>query len=138
MFEITRGSIDPRALEAAVSSEAHGGVVTFLGLVRERAGDGRAVTGLSYEVYDDMAVAEFKKIAAESRERFGEVTLAIVHRAGDLDVGEIAVAVVAAAAHRGAAFDACEYTIDELKKRAPIWKKERYVDGEAAWIRNAS
>jgi molybdopterin synthase catalytic subunit len=136
MFEVTRRSIDPRALELAVSSEARGGLVTFLGVVRERAGDGRAVTGLSYEAYDEMAVAEFEGIAAEARERFGDVGLAIVHRVGDLQVGEIAVAVVASSPHRGAAFDACEYAIDELKRRAPIWKREHYVDGNVAWIHN--
>ena len=134
MFEITQFPIDPRALESAVASDAHGGVVTFLGIVRKRADDGRAVSGLSYEAHDEMAVSEFKRIADEAREHFGDVDLAIVHRVGDLQIGDIAVAVVAASAHRAAAFDACEYAIDELKKRAPVWKKEQYLDGEAAWI----
>jgi sulfur-carrier protein adenylyltransferase/sulfurtransferase len=136
VFAITRDAIDPRTLEAALQRDAHGGVVTFLGIVRERASDGRDVNGLSYEAYEEMAIAEFERIAEEARERFGEVELAIVHRIGDLRIGEIAVAVTAASAHRGVAFDACEYTIDELKRRAPIWKKEHYVDGDAAWIRN--
>jgi molybdopterin synthase catalytic subunit len=129
MFAITRDAIDPRAVEASVHGDAQGGVVTFLGIVRERASDGREVSGLSYEAYDEMAVAEFERLAKEVRDRYGEVELAIVHRVGELRVGEIA--------HRAAAFDACEYAIDELKQRAPIWKKEHYVEGDAAWIRAA-
>lgn len=135
MFAITRDVIDPRAVEASVLGSAQGGVVTFLGIVREHASDGREVSGLSYEAYDEMATAEFRRLAEEVRARYGAVELAIVHRVGELHVGEIAVVVVAAAAHRGAAFDACEYAIDELKQRAPIWKKEHYLEGDAAWIR---
>jgi sulfur-carrier protein adenylyltransferase/sulfurtransferase len=134
MFAITRNAIDPRAVEASVLGETQGGVVTFLGIVRERDSNGREVSGLSYEAYDEMAVAEFERLAKEVRERYGAVELAIVHRVGELRVGDIAVAVVAASAHRAAAFDACEYAIDELKQRAPIWKKEHYVEGDAAWI----
>jgi sulfur-carrier protein adenylyltransferase/sulfurtransferase len=134
MFAITRNAIDPRAVEASVLGETQGGVVTFLGIVRERDSNGREVSGLSYEAYDEMAVAEFERLAKEVRERYGAVELAIVHRVGELRVRDIAVAVVAASAHRAAAFDACEYAIDELKQRAPIWKKEHYVEGDAAWI----
>ncbi len=133
---ITQETIDPRALESVVSARARGGVVTFLGIVRERADDGRAVRGLSYEAHEEMAVAEFKLIAAEARSKFGNVSLAIVHRVGDLRIGEIAVAVVASSVHRAGAFDACEYAIDELKKRAPVWKKEHYLHGNATWIQN--
>jgi molybdopterin synthase catalytic subunit len=137
VFAIVREPIEPAALEAAVRGPAYGGVASFLGVVRERADDGRAVDGLEYEAYDAMAVAEFEAIASEARSRFGDVTLAIVHRTGRLAIGEIAVAVVAASVHRAAAFDACEYAIDEVKSRAPIWKKERYVDGEERWKSNA-
>jgi molybdopterin synthase catalytic subunit len=136
VFAITREAIDPRVVEATVQRDANGGVVTFLGVVRERASDGREVNGLSYEAYDEMAIAVFARIAEEARERFGEVELAIAHRVGDLRIGEISVAVTAASVHRGVAFDACEYAIDELKRRAPIWKKEHYIDGEEAWARN--
>ena len=78
-----------------------------------------------------MALREFEIIASEARERFGDVRMAIVHRVGEVRVGEISVAVLASAAHRGAAFDACRYAIDEVKSRAPIWKRERYADGSA-------
>jgi molybdopterin synthase catalytic subunit len=83
-----------------------------------------------------MATAEFERIAGRARERFGEVRMAIVHRVGDLAVGDIAVAIVAAAAHRGTAFDACRYAIDEVKRDAPIWKRERYADGSDEWKAN--
>lgn len=128
---IVRGPVDVRELSEA-GDERHGGVVRFLGIVRDSS-EGRAVTGLSYEAYDAMALRVFDMIAAEARERFGEVRLTIVHATGELKVGDVAVAVVAAAPHRAAAFDACRYAIDELKQRAPIWKQERYADGETRW-----
>ncbi|HLI96944.1 MAG TPA: molybdenum cofactor biosynthesis protein MoaE [Candidatus Baltobacteraceae bacterium] len=137
MFEIISAPIDLAALAHAVRSDACGGVVTFCGIVRERSDDGRLVTGLSYEAHEAMAVAEFERIASEARKRFGAHEIAIAHRVGDLTIGEVAVAVVVASAHRGAAFDACEYVIDELKRRAPIWKKEHYADGgDSVWKQN--
>ena len=136
MLTISRDVIDPVALENRRSGD--GGVVTFLGVVRDRADDGRPVVGLSYEAFEPMAIAEFEKIAAEARDRFGDLRIAIVHRIGELSVGDIAVAVVAAAPHRDAAFEACRYCIDELKRRAPIWKKERYADGHEHWKANAA
>jgi molybdopterin synthase catalytic subunit len=135
VFAIVREPIDPRTLEDAIRP-GDGGAVKFLGIVRGRADDGRAVHGLSYEAFEPLATAEFERIAGEARERFGDVALAIVHRIGEVGVGEISVAVVASAVHRGAAFDACRYAIDELKRRAPIWKKERYADGSARWREN--
>lgn len=137
MLRIAREPIDQRAVEARVRSSACGAVVTFLGAVRERADDGRAVNGLQYEAFDAMAVSEFDAIVAEARERFGEVSIAAEHRVGELRVGEIAVVVCVAAAHRGEAFAACRYAIDELKRRAPIWKKELYVEGGGDWKANA-
>lgn len=135
--EITARPIDVAELENRVRTDACGAVVTFAGIVRERSDDGRAVTGLSYEAHEAMAAAEFSRIADEARERFGPCEIAIVHRTGDLRIGEVAVAVVVASAHRGAAFDACEYVIDELKSRAPIWKKEHYSDGgDSTWKQN--
>jgi molybdopterin synthase catalytic subunit len=131
-----REAIDPRAVEAAVRTDACGGVVSFLGVVRERSDDLRPVTGLSYEAYESMALAEFEVIAEEARARFGDVRLAMVHRVGDLVIGDIAVVVCAASPHRGDAFKACEYSIDELKARAAIWKKEHYADGAGEWKSN--
>jgi molybdopterin synthase catalytic subunit len=137
MFAIVRAPIDPARLDAAVRDDLFGAVVTFLGIVRERADDGRSVLGLEYEAYEAMALAEFEQVAGEAYGRFGDVRLAIVHRVGRLNVGEIAVAVVAGSPHRGTAFDACEYAIDEVKSRAAIWKKELYADGDGRWKSNA-
>jgi molybdopterin synthase catalytic subunit len=137
MFAISSQPIDVAALESSARSEQCGAVVTFCGVVRERSDDGRPVHGLSYEAHDAMAVAEFERIAAEARDRFGECRIRVMHRTGELRVGEVAVAVAVASAHRGAAFDACEYVIDELKARAPIWKKEHYADGgDSQWKQN--
>lgn len=137
MLRVVSEPIDERAVEDRVRSDKCGGVVTFLGIVRERADDGRAVSGLRYEAFDAMASSEFETIVAEARERFGDVRVAAEHRVGELRVGEIAVVVCVAAAHRGEAFAACRYAIDELKRRAPIWKKELYVDGGGEWKANA-
>lgn len=137
MFRISAEPIDAAALERAVRTDACGGIATFSGVVRERSDDGRPVTGLSYEAHEAMALAEFERIANEARERFGDCEIAVAHRIGDLRIGDVAVVVVAASPHRGTAFDACEYVIDELKARAPIWKKEHYADGgESVWKQN--
>jgi molybdopterin synthase catalytic subunit len=136
MFAIVRDAIDPAAAANAVRSEACGAVVVFSGIVRERSDDDRPVTGLSYEAHEALAVDEFERIAREAYRRFGKCRAAVLHRIGDLQVGEIAVVVAAASAHRAAAFDVCEYVIDELKARAPIWKKEHYTDGDSAWKAN--
>ncbi|MBV8532064.1 MAG: molybdenum cofactor biosynthesis protein MoaE [Candidatus Eremiobacteraeota bacterium] len=130
MFRIVREAIEPHALVARCDD---GALATFSGIVRDRADDGRRVSGLWYEAFEPMAVREFETIANEARERFGEVRIAIIHRVGELKVGEVSVLVVAAAAHRGTAFDACRYAIDQLKVRAPIWKRERYADGGVQW-----
>ncbi len=130
-----RGPVDPHRFEN-VAGAGEGALVTFLGLVRNTAQDGRTVVGLSYEAYEPMACSEFEAIEAQARERFGDVRLWIAHAVGDLVVGEVAVVVVAAAQHRAAAFEACRFAIDQLKARAPIWKKERYADGEAQWRAN--
>lgn len=136
MLLISDRPIDVREVERAVRDDGCGGIVTFLGSVRASSPDGRVVTGLHYEAHETMALEEFAKIAEEIRARDGAVRLAIAHRVGELAVGDIAVAVSAAAPHRASAFDACRYAIDELKARAPIWKQERYADGASAWIAN--
>lgn len=139
--EIVRLSADPldaEELVRAVRSDAHGGVVTFLGTTRETSpGDPRPVEALDYEAYDAMALAEMRAIATEVRERFGvALGIALVHRTGRVALGEPSVAVVVAAPHRGTAFEACRYAIDALKSRVPVWKREQYRDGGTAWIAN--
>lgn len=129
MLALSRKPIDVRAVEKAASVAGCGALVTFVGIVRERSDDGHLVDGLSYEAYEPMVLREFERIAREVRERFSAIGAAIVHRVGDLPVGEIAVVVAVGAEHRARAFEACSYAIEELKARAPIWKKERYRDG---------
>ena len=129
------GAVDPAQLDC-VPGPGDGGVVRFLGIVRDRGPDGRRVVGLTYQAYEPMAVAEFERIAAEACAHYGDVRLGILHAVGELDAGEIAVAVIAAAPHRAAAFEACRFAIDALKARAPIWKNERYADGTSAWSAN--
>jgi molybdopterin synthase catalytic subunit len=136
MIGITDEPLDLAPLIEAVGAGAHGAVVSFLGVVRATADDGRPVDGLIYEAYHALALTEMQAIAGEARARFDGARVAMVHRTGTLRVGEIAVAVAAAAPHRAAAFDACEYAIDELKRRVAIWKQERYVDGEVVWREN--
>jgi molybdopterin synthase catalytic subunit len=132
VFRIEREPIEPNVFEAAIRA-GDGGVVTFLGIVRDSDDEGKTVSALEYEAFEPMALREFEIIASEARERFGDVHVAIVHRVGEVRAGEISVAVLASAGHRGAAFEACRYAIDEVKSRAAIWKRERYADGSARW-----
>lgn len=136
MFAIVRDPIDVAAIARSVRTDACGAVITFAGVVREMSDDDRPVTGLSYEAHESMAAAEFEAIAREACDRFGPCEISVAHRTGDLQVGEVSVAVAVGAPHRGAAFDACEFTIDELKRRAPIWKKEHYAQGGSRWRTN--
>jgi molybdopterin synthase catalytic subunit len=137
-YEITREPLALEPLIEAVRTDACGAVVAFLGVVRELGDGDQPVDGLSYEAYPAMALPEMRAIGEEASHKFGEARLAIVHRIGDLRLGEASVAVAVAAPHRGVAFDACEYAIDQLKERVPIWKKEHFRSGEARWRPNAS
>ena len=139
MTGLSASPLDLEALVGAVKTEAHGAVVTFLGTTRETSpGDPRPVDALEYEAYEPMALAEMEKIVAETEQRFGPLGLAMMHRTGRVVLGEPSVAVVVAAPHRGAAFEACRYAIDALKSRVAIWKREIYRDGDAAWIANTA
>ncbi len=136
-YTIARAPLDLAGLVAAVRTDATGGLVTFVGYVRETSDDGRPVSGLDYEAHQELALRELRAVGAEASSRFGAARVAIAHRVGSLELGDAAVAIAVAAAHRGVAFDACEYAIDELKARVPIWKRERYRDGDARWRENA-
>jgi molybdopterin synthase catalytic subunit len=124
--------IDLAPLLAAVQAPDRGGVATFLGLVRNHHG-GRAVLRLDYSAYGPMAEAECGRIVAEAEARW-RVAVALRHRVGSLAIGDTAVAVVAASAHRDEAFLACRYVIEEVKRRVPVWKREFYADGTVAWV----
>ncbi|HVF34651.1 MAG TPA: molybdenum cofactor biosynthesis protein MoaE [Candidatus Saccharimonadia bacterium] len=132
-FALVDGAIDASALRARLAHDGAGGVVVFEGVVRDHS-DGRAVRGLAYQAYAVLASSEGNRIIAEARSRHEVAALVCVHRVGELAVGDVAVFVGASAAHRGAAFDAVRYVIDEVKRRGPIWKKERYADGDSEWL----
>lgn len=124
---------------------ADGAVVTFVGRTRESPGTpapgevappgvaGQRVEGLGYEAFEPMAIGVLNAIADEIGERYGVGRVAILHRTGEVPLGEASVLIVVAAEHRGPAFEACRYAIEELKARAPIWKRERYRDG-SVWV----
>lgn len=110
-----------------------GAFVLFEGWVRDH-NDGREVLQLEYEVYEPLAVKEGQRILLEALERFDISQASAVHRHGLLVLTEPAVLVGVASAHRGAAFEACRYIIDEVKTRLPIWKREHYADGTTEWV----
>jgi molybdopterin converting factor subunit 1 len=119
-------------LTALVSGPAHGAVVTFSGTVRNHA-RGRQVTRLFYEAYERMALAQLEAVAAEVEGAISGVRIAVHHRLGMLEIGDVAVMIAASSAHRAEAFDACRRTIDRLKEQVPIWKREIGPDGEE-WV----
>lgn len=129
--EMTEAPLDPAPLVAFAEGPEMGAVVTFSGNVRDH-NRGRRVEYLEYDAYRPMAEKELAKIAAEAVEKWN-CRIAILHRAGRLEIGEPSVLVAAACAHRGQAFDACRYAIDTLKERVPIWKREVWEGGEV-WI----
>jgi molybdopterin synthase catalytic subunit len=141
---IVRTAIRVERLIENVTEPGSGAVAAFVGVVRNRPGQGvpardggRRVARLEYEAYENMALLHFREIAEELRERFEVGRLAIVHRVGTLEVGETSVAVVVSAPHREDAFAACRHAIERLKAEAPIWKKEIYEDGATGWVANA-
>jgi molybdopterin synthase catalytic subunit len=118
---------------AHVGAEQDGATVLFLGVVRDHA-DGRPVTGMTYEAYEEMAEPVLREIALEAAQRVGSDRVAVVHRVGDLGIGDVSVAIAVSSPHRAESFDASRYVIEEIKKRLPVWKKEHYTDGSREWV----
>jgi molybdopterin synthase catalytic subunit len=129
--EITDAVISAAEIVAGIKAGSDGAVCVFDGIVRDNT-RGRKTLYLDYEAYREMALDQMRALAGEAVVKFGVRDVALVHRLGRLEVGETSVLVVVASAHRGAAFDACRWLIDTLKKTVPIWKKEYFVDG-AVW-----
>jgi molybdopterin synthase catalytic subunit len=129
--EIVDAAIAAEEIVAAMKDGADGAVCVFDGIVRDNT-CGRRTLYLDYESYREMALKQMRGLAAEAIARFGVRDVAMVHRLGRLMVGETSVLIVVASAHRAAAFEACRWLIDSLKKTVPIWKKETFVDG-AVW-----
>jgi molybdopterin synthase catalytic subunit len=132
MRRVTRAELNAAALAAAVSSPRHGAVATFVGVVRA-VHAGRRVRGIEYDCFVPFAEKELARILAEAENKW-PARVEAVHRVGALRVGEASVAVAAASMHRPEAFAACRWTIDEIKRRLPVWKKEQYVSGEGRWL----
>jgi molybdopterin synthase catalytic subunit len=131
LFKLVREPIDAAALVRHVRAPEDGAIVTFDGIVRNQS-HGRPTLYLDYEAYESMALAKMREIGAHLHEKFPVHRVAIVHRLGRLAIGESSVFIAVSAPHRPAAFDACRYAIDTLKRVVPIWKKEYFEDG-AVW-----
>ena len=133
MISITSDAIDYPALTESVRSSQSGAVILFLGTVREMT-DGRRTKALAYETYPQMAEAKLVELEAVARSRWPVDRVGIVHRIGQLELGEISVAIAVSCPHRKQAFEAGQFLIDELKVSVPIWKQEQWDDGSTEWI----
>ncbi len=133
MIALQTNVIDYQALAEQVRTPSCGGVVLFLGTVRELT-EGRVTQALDYEAYPGMAEKKLMEIEHEVRQRWPVGEVALVHRLGHLELGEISVALAVSCPHRAQAFEACRYAIDRIKQIVPIWKKENWADGTTQWV----
>jgi molybdopterin synthase catalytic subunit len=133
IFRVSTDTIDGDSLRQMLADPVAGACTVFEGWVRNHH-EGRDVLRLEYEVYAPLAEKEGRKIIAEAAEMYPFEKALCIHRSGSLEIGECAVWVGVASAHRDEAFKACRYIIDQAKHRLPIWKKEYYADGEAGWV----
>ncbi len=136
MIELTADPIDTSQLLERVRSSSAGAIVLFAGTTRELT-EGRRTAWLEYEAYAQMAQEQLQRLADEARNRWPIVGLAISHRLGRVPLAETSVAVVVSTAHRGDAFEAGKWLIDQLKLHVPIWKREHYADGQTEWVHPA-
>jgi molybdopterin synthase catalytic subunit len=133
LFAFTSTAIDTAAARSSLLDAGAGGYVSFEGWVRN-LNEGQRVLRLEYEAFEQLAVKEGTRIVAAACARFPIKHARCIHRIGDLGIGEMAVWVGVSAEHRGEAFDACRFIIDEVKHRVPIWKKEHYESGDSGWV----
>ena len=132
-FRFTDAAIDTEAARRELLDRGAGGYVSFEGWVRDH-NEGQEVTRLEYEAFQALALKEGDRILAEALQRFPIKHALCINRVGSLDLTDMAVWVGVSAAHRGEAFDACRFIIDEVKHRVPIWKKEHYRSGDSGWV----
>ncbi len=132
MIEVVHEPIEPEAITAQVGRDSNGAVVTFLGTTRDSTG-GRSVLFLEYEASQPMAERKLAEIADEMRARWPVHDVAIAHRVGRLEIGDVSLVVAVGSPHRKEAFAACHYAVDRIKQVVPIWKKEHFVGGEV-WV----
>ena len=133
MIDIITSPIDYQALTEQVRSRRAGAVCLFLGTTREITGE-KQTSWLDYEAYAGMATQSLTRLEAESRRLWTLTDVAIVHRTGRVDLGEISVAIAVSAPHRADAFAACQWLMDQIKEAVPIWKRERWADGTEEWV----
>ncbi len=131
--KVSTDSIEIQDAVAYVSDPAHGAIDTFIGTVRNNH-EGKTVTGITYDVHDALTKNVLKEICDEATGMWASTNYYVAHYKGVLDVGGISIVIAVSSAHRGESFDACRYVIEEIKKRAPIWKKEHYRDGKSDWL----
>jgi len=132
-FRLVESAIDTQAARQEIKDPGAGGYVSFEGWVRN-TNEGQEVTRLEYEAFEALAIKQGDLILAEAMARYPIKHALCIHRVGELELTEMAVWVGVSAVHRGEAFDACRYIIDEVKHRLPIWKKEHYRSGQSGWI----
>ena len=136
LVRLSDGPLDPSEALAFVADPGAGGTCAFLGTVRDHSAEGE-VTGLHYEAWDDLALRRLADLAEEMLRSWPLRKVALLHRTGDLAVGEVSVVVACSAPHRAEAFAACRHGIERLKQDVPIWKKEALVSGESRWVRGS-
>lgn len=133
MFDFTDTALDPIELVNGLRNPGAGAMVSFEGWVRN-TNDGQDVSHLEYEAFESLARKEGDRILEEARARFDVLSAVCIHRLGELSISDMAVWVGVCSPHRKESFQACQYIIDEVKRRVPIWKKEYYADGTATWV----
>jgi molybdopterin synthase catalytic subunit len=133
VFRFSHTPIDTQSARRELLDRGAGGYVSFEGWVRD-FNEGQAVTRLEYEAFEELALKEGDRIIAEALRRFPVKHALCVHRVGALELSDMAVWVGVSSVHRGEAFDACRFIIDEVKHRVPIWKKEHYRNGDSGWV----
>lgn len=129
-------SSNPLSIQAAydfVTDPAHGAVDVFIGAVRDHH-EGQSVSGMTYDVHEALAENIFQEICEEAQQRWGDIKIYMSHYKGQLDIGGISVIIAVGSAHRAESFEVCRYIIEELKRRAPVWKQEHYEDGPSEWL----
>jgi len=131
--EISRVEINPARAIEFVSDASQGAIDTFIGIVRNNH-SGKKVTGITYDVHDILASNTFQEICAEAQGIWPGTRYFVSHFQGELKVGDISIVIAVSSPHRAESFEACRYVIEEIKKRAPVWKKEHYHDGISDWL----
>lgn len=130
---VSTDEIDIQTAVNAVTDAAHGAIDTFIGVVRNTH-DGKDVTGITYDVHETLAEKTFYDICAEAAAKWPDTRYYVSHYHGELPVGGVSIVIAVSSAHRAESFDACRYVIEEIKKRAPVWKREHYTDGKSDWL----